>query len=531
MVLGRGLVLTGALEPLTRGLAVLWQVSRTLAMFAVILSCLLLSGIINDTPVVVLMTPVLVGLAARTASSPAPLLMPMNFAVLIGGMGTAIGTSTNLLVVSLTEELGGGRIGIFDFTPIVAIAALVALPYLLFIAPRILANAGKPASDMAPREFFAVLRVAPGSFADGSTIAEILNRGSHIDIRAMQTADGKFAARLPTYQVRAGFQLHLRGTPTELKEAERLLGGELRADDTGGYGARRNGSRVPEEEVHLVEMIVSADSALIGKTLGDLRFGLRYGLALLGIHREQTPPRNPDVRQWTVQAGDVLLAQGTTTRVQAAKEEGELLALDGSISLPRTAKAPLALAIMLGVVALAASGLVPIAVAAVTGAVLMLLTGCILPRNLGSSVNAEVILLIPASLALGKALTITGGADLIADVLLRVIAGMPVNVVLAGIIALMSLMTNFVSNNAAAVIGTPIAISMALDLGYPPEPFALAVLFGCNLCYATPIGYQTNLIIMGAAGYRFGDFMRAGLPLVVLMVTALAWLLPWWYGI
>jgi di/tricarboxylate transporter len=161
----------------------------------------------------------------------------------------------------------------------------------------------------------------------------------------------------------------------------------------------------------------------------------------------------------------------------------------------------------------------------------MLLSQCVLPRNLGKAVSAEVILLIPASLALGKALTVTGGAEWIAGLLLTVADDFPVSIVLAGIIALMSVLTNFISNNAAAVIGTPIAIAIARELGVPPEPFALAVLFGCNLCFATPIGYQTNLIVMGAAGYRFADFVRVGLPLTVMMIALYSWLLPAWYGL
>jgi di/tricarboxylate transporter len=162
---------------------------------------------------------------------------------------------------------------------------------------------------------------------------------------------------------------------------------------------------------------------------------------------------------------------------------------------------------------------------------LVLLTRCVLPRNLGRAVSAEIILLIPASLALGKALTVTGGADWIASLFLNIGGTLPIPLVLAGIIALMSVMTNFISNNAAAVIGTPISVAIASELGAHPEPFVLAVLFGCNLCFATPIGYQTNLIVMSAAGYRFMDFVRVGLPLTVLMIVVYSWLLPAWYGL
>lgn len=528
MVLGRGLVVTGALEPLARLLALLWQTSRFLALFVVLVACFGLSGVLNDTPIVVFMTPVLISLAARTASSAGPLLMPMNYAVLIGGMATTIGTSTNLLVVSLAAELGVAPFRVFDFTPIVAIAALPAFVYLWLVLPWILAKSGTPGQQLAVREYDAVLRVVAGSWADGKTLAEILERTDRIPVRSVQRPDGQVVARLPTITVTPGYRLRLRGTSAEIKECEAALGGSLLVEDDGDLRARPEHATAEEQ---LIEMIVSGDSGLVGRPLGQLYLGAIYSLRLLGIHRDEALSTDPDIRNWRIHAGDVLLLQGATHDIEHAKRDGDLLALDGMISLPRTAKAPIALGIIAAVVTAAATGIMPIAIAAVIGAVAMLLTGCVLPRNLGKAVSTEVILLIPASLALGKALTVTGGADWIAGLLRLVAQDLPVGVVLGGIIALMSLLTNFISNNAAAVIGTPIAIAIARDLGVPPEPFALAVLFGCNLCFATPIAYQTNLIVMSAAGYRFGDFLKGGLPLVLLMIGMFTWLLPRWYGL
>lgn len=532
MVLGRGLVVTGALEPLARLLALLWQKNRFLALFVVLVACFGLSGVLNDTPIVVFMTPVLISLAARTSSSAGPLLMPMNYAVLIGGMATTIGTSTNLLVVSLAAELGATPFRVFDFTPIVAIAAIPAFIYLWLFLPWILARSGTPGQQLAVREYDAVLRVLSGSWADGKTLAEILERTARIPVRGLQRPDGQVVARLPTMRVTPGFRLRLRGTSAQLKECEAALGGSLLVEDDGDLRGPPAGPPAgAPDDVQLIEMIVSGDSGLIGRPLGQLYLGAIYSLRLLGIHRDEALSTDPDLRNWRVHAGDVLLLQGAGPDIEHAKRDGDLLALDGMISLPRTAKAPVALGIIAAVVTAAATGTMPIAIAAVIGAVAMLLTGCVAPRNLGKAVSTEVILLIPASLALGKALTVTGGADWIAGLLRLVAQDLPIGVVLGGVLALMSLLTNFISNNAAAVIGTPIAIAIARDLGVPPEPFALAVLFGCNLCFATPIAYQTNLIVMSAAGYRFSDFLKGGLPLVLLMIGMFTWLLPRWYGL
>jgi di/tricarboxylate transporter len=529
MVLGRGLVMTGALEPLARMLASIWKMSSMLAMFAVLITCILLSGVLNDTPIVVLMTPVLISLAARTNSSPGPLLMPMNFAVLIGGTATSIGTSTNLLVVSLAASLGAASFGIFDFTPLVLMAAVPALLYLLLVAPRLLKRVDRVAGP-AQRQFDSRMRVAPDTYADGRTVKEIRERCPSVALRAIHDGSGRALARLPTTKVLAGHHLHLKGLPEDLKECEKLLGNPLSVDEYVDLTASARPD-TKDDDLHLVQLIVSADSGFIGGRIGDLRLTYQYGLKLLAVHRIQEGQFDPDVRNWTVHAGDVFLVQGTTADIEVARADTEVLALDGAISLPRTRKAPLAIAIMVGVVGAAATGLMPIAIAALVGAVLMLLTRCVLPRNLGRAMSAEVILLIPTSLAMGKALTVTGGAEWMASLFLDVAGELPIRWVLAAVIALMSVMTNFISNNAAAVIGTPIAVAVAYELGAPPEPFALAVLLGCNLCFATPFGYQTNLIVMSAAGYRFADFIRVGLPLTVIMIVAYAWILPAWYGL
>ncbi len=530
MVLGRGLVMTGALEPLARMLASIWKMSSTLAMFAVLLTCILLSGVLNDTPIVVLMTPVLISLAARTNSSPGPLLMPMNFAVLIGGTATAIGTSTNLLVVSLAASLGAATFGIFDFTPLVFMAAVPALLYLLIVAPRLLKRVDR-LPGAAQRQFASRMRISPGTYADGRTVKEIRERCPSVALRAIHDGNGRALARLPTTKVLAGHHLHLKGLPGDLKECEKLLGNPLSVDEYVDLTAFARPQTKEDEDLHLVQLIVSADSGFIGARVGDLRLSYQYGLQLLAVHRSQDGQPDTDVRNWTVHAGDVLLVQGSTADIELARADTEVLALDGAISLPRTRKAPLAIGIMVGVVGAAATGLMPIAIAALVGAVLMLLTRCVLPRNLGGAMSAEVILLIPASLAMGKALTVTGGAEWMASLFLGVAGELPIRWVLAAVIALMSVMTNFISNNAAAVIGTPIAIAVAYELGAPPEPFALAVLLGCNLCFATPFGYQTNLIVMSAAGYRFADFIRVGVPLTLIMIVAYAWILPAWYGL
>ncbi|MCF8131085.1 MAG: SLC13 family permease, partial [Deltaproteobacteria bacterium] len=204
---------------------------------------------------------------------------------------------------------------------------------------------------------------------------------------------------------------------------------------------------------------------------------------------------------------------------------------DATIDLPFTKKAPLALLIMLGIIVSAALGILPIAISASLGALMMIVTGCIGWRDATSALSAQVILIVVASLALGSALLKTGGADYLAQLFVALAGGASPSFVLSGLMLLMAILTNVVSNNAAAVIGTPVAVSIATQMGQPPEPFVLAVLFGANMSYATPVAYKTNLLVMNAGNYTFNDFLRIGIPLVLIMWMALSLLLPTIFGL
>jgi di/tricarboxylate transporter len=221
-----------------------------------------------------------------------------------------------------------------------------------------------------------------------------------------------------------------------------------------------------------------------------------------------------------LRSGDVLLIQGPPERAAVLKSEAGLLVLDGTLDLPRTRKAPLAILIMATVVTLAALRILPIAMSSLLGVLALILTGCLKFEGLGRGISAEVVLVVVASLALGRSLTATGGADLLASGFMSVASGLSPQAVLAAVMIFLGILTNFVSNNAAAAVGTPVALAIAAQIGAPPEPFVLAAIVGCNLSFATPMGYQTNVLIMQPGGYVFRDFVRVGGPLVILMIVA-----------
>jgi di/tricarboxylate transporter len=268
--------------------------------------------------------------------------------------------------------------------------------------------------------------------------------------------------------------------------------------------------------------------------IGQARLLSRFGLRLLALHRVSSGPENSratGLDNIVLRSGDVLLVQSTPGKLDVLKEGSDFLVLDGSVNLPKTTKAPISLAIMASVILIAAFGILPIAISAVFGVLALLITRCLTWKEAMSALSIQVVMIIVASLALGMALMRTGGADWLAQVFLAVSFGVPGFVVLGGLMLAMAALTNVVSNNAAAVIGTPIAISLAQQLMLPAEPFVLAVLFGANLSFATPMAYQTNLLVMNAGGYKFNDFVRVGLPLLVLLWLVLTATLTYAYRI
>jgi len=517
MVMGRGLVETGALDPAARALTKVWRINKSFGLLVTLTLAMMLSMMINDTPVLVLLLPIMVRLAAEGGMPTSKTLIPINAALLIGGMATTIGTSTNLLVMSIASDLGMAHMGVFQFTPIVLGAALIAMPYIWLVMPRLLPDNSREAGH-APRQFFAKLRIGLDSVLVGKTSQEakaLLPKG----IQFIGNAEG------PT---QANTHIGVSGSHAALEEVMRLFSAfaaprwlvERISADANKAG----------EDIRYVEMAVAIDSRLIGQTLQTA--GLQH-VAAIGVDhaRRWHNGVRPQSAEAPIAEGDVLLIMGTDENLQAFAHEAGLMMLEGGKVLPRSSKAMLALTIMGGAVAIASFGLVPIAISALGGAVLMFVTGCVKFDRVGRALSAKVIVLVAASIAIGKLILVSGAADWLGQLLASALQYLPAGGVLAAIMLFVTILTNFASNATAAAVGTPIAFSLATKLGIPVEPMVLAVLFGCNLCYATPVAYQTNMLIMAEGEYQFKDYLRTGVPLVVLMIVTLSTLLVWSFGL
>ena len=523
MVLGQGLVRTGALEPVGRILGRLWGKAPYISFLATLVIGAILSAFVNNTPIVVLLLPILISVCLRNNTSPSGILMPMGFATLVGGMATTIGTSTNLLVVSVAQDMGLKEFGLFDFAYPAAIAGCVAILYLWLIAPRLLPARESKLSDISPRLFDARLLVTPNSLALDKTLAETIALTGG-DLKVVRIRRGETAVMpLPDVKLREGDRLRVRDTPQNLKVFEETLkcvlySGETKVDEEHPLSS---------ENQTLAEVAVVQGSSLDRANLSYAKFLDRYQLAVLALHRagKDIWRAKEEIHEVILQPGDVLLVQGAKDHLKQLKVSTEFLVLDSSVDLPSSEKSYLALGILACVVVLAATGIMHIAIAAVTGCAAMLITRCL---KLGAAIRAispSVYFVVAASLALGMALQVTDATEYLTQVFLYSTAGASPIVVLSALMLLLAVLTNIVSNNAAAVIGTPIAIGIAQALNLPAEPFVLAVLFGANMSYATPMAYKTNLLVMSAGNYTFKEFVKVGVPLTILMWITLTWLL------
>lgn len=537
MIAGQGLVRTGALEPVGRMLGKLWRISPTFSLLITLIVAGALSAFMNNTPIVVLMLPILISVGVRTNTPPTGLLMPMGFATLVGGMSTTVGTSTNLLVVAVAAEQGMDRMGLFDFAVPALVAGSVAIVYLWLIAPKMLPERHSALENEAPRIFTAHLTIDENGYAVGKTLADIIEHSDGLlKVDRIQRGNDKSESSksdirimpMPDVILQAGDKVRISDTAENLKDFEKILGAKL---FVGKHQVDEEHPLTADDQ-QLVEVIVAPGSPLAGSTLKNIRFVDQYSLVAVALHREG---KEIDIFKKlgsvSLHVGDILLVQGAREKIAEMKKRGDFLILDATTDLPHTSKAPIALGIMLAIVAVAAFGILPIAISALVGVLALLVTRCLDWVDAGRSLSTQVILIVVASLALGEALLKTGGADYLAEVFLFLTSGLHPAIIISALMLLLAILTNIVSNNAAAVIGTPIAISVAAQLGLPPEPFVVAVLFGANFSYATPMAYKTNLLVMNAGGYHFSDFMKIGIPLVIIMWITLSIFIPYYYDI
>ncbi|MFP6747984.1 MAG: SLC13 family permease [Alphaproteobacteria bacterium] len=525
MVVGQGLIRTGALDEAIRMMTRRFQRSPALSLTLTLAAIATLSAFINNTPIVVIFIPVMATIAERLNKGPSRLMMPLSFAAILGGMVTLIGSSTNLLVAGAAVAMEQPAIGFFDFAIPGALLALIGLVYVIWVLPRLLPERQSMASQMAGegKQFIAQIEVRPGSPLVGqAAVAGMIPHLKDMTVRLIQRGEESHLPPFEDVLLRPGDTVVVAATRAMLTEA--LARTPDLVETAGGEDGR------PADGM-LAEAMVTPASRVIGRNLRLVGFHYHTGCVILGVQRRSRMMRGrmEDIR---LQAGDVLLVLGPRDRVTALRFSREVLLIEWSVlELPLRHHAKRALAVFAAVVALAATGIVPIAIAALAGALGMITLGCLNVRQAARAVDRQVVFLVAAALAMGSALQATGGAAYLAQHMISAMAGMGPALVLSALFALVAVMTNLLSNSATAVLFTPIAINTALALGVEPTAFIHAVIFAANCSFATPMGYQTNLLVMGPGHYKFADYLRGGAPLIVLIWLAFSALAPWYYGL
>lgn len=537
LVIGDGLSRTGALSQgawlLLRAMRGNIAASIMLALVAV----MAVSAFLNNIPVVVIFIPIMQALADRLGRGAGRYMMPLSFAAILGGMTTLIGSSTNLLVSGMLVELGERPFGFFDFTVPGVVLALTGLIYVIFVAPRLLPNreplrGGLPVSG---RQFVAQIKVLPESKLIGAkSRLGVFPALSDITVLTIQRGEESILPPFDGIRLKADDIVVVAATRKTLTETLRADATLLHPDIPDPAGEGVNGEaeeRWTKGGQVLAEIMVPPNSPLVGRTLARIGFRYRYHCIELGIERRSRMLRRR-ITEIALEAGDVLLIQGRSDDVMALRGNRDVLLMEWSAAtLPALRQAKRASAIFLAVVALAATGAVPIVVAAVTGAAAMVLSGALGMRDAVRALDYQIIFTIAAALALGAAMQETGGAAFLATLLLEALDGASPAVVLSAFFLLVGGLANIISTKATAVLFTPIAVGIARGIGVPVEIFAVAVIFAANCSFASPIGYQTNLLVMVPGRYRFMDFVKAGLPLLFIVWLVFSLFAPWYYGL
>lgn len=488
----------------------------------------LLSAPINNTPIVMILTPVAIMLARSRNMAPSKLLIPLSYATILGGMLTLMGTSTNLLVDGMAQQSGLPPIGVFDMTLAALGLGVICLLFIAVAAPRAMPERGRLSDRFAQpssRSYMAELFVPAESSVIGRTLAEASLCGGQQGVQTVRIFRGEdeITDPLPATVIAAGDRLVIHAGTAGLMG---LRGSGFVAT---AHGGNHDFETIRGSDAEVMELIVGRTSRYCHRPMRDLDITTRYGIHVIAIHRQDANIEG-NLDDFHLEPGDLMLVEGPAQQIRRFAENGDLITL-GAVRTPvyQPVRAWIAALTALGIMALAATGVMPIEGLAIIGAVVVVLAGCLQMDEGYKSIEWPILVLIYGMLAVSIAMEKAGVFALFGETAKWL--GTDVHpVLILGFVALLaSLMTEFISNNAVAVMMTPIAISIADALGLSPWPFVFTVMFCASASFATPVGYQTNTFVYTAGGYRFSDFARLGVPLNLIVVLYCTLVIPYFW--
>ena len=523
-ILSAALERTGVIESIAHSLDRVVGRSSWSVLLVMLPMVALLSAFINNTPVVVVFMPIMISLASARGLRPSKLLIPLSFASILGGMCTLLGTSTNILVSSTAEQLGQLPLGVFELGRASWMIAIAGLIYLLTIGRKLLPDRETLASMLQSsnhKQYLTELFVTAKSPLVGKRLADTpLAKQPKARVLEVIRAGEMLSTPVSDVVLASGDRLRLTTSLASVLELGQLEGVDLQPKAVLGV------ELVGTQKALIAECVIGPRSSLVGRSVRDVNFRHWYGVLVLAVHRQGVNLREnfADVK---LHYGDTLLVEGPERKVNELRGHRDFLLL---LDVPKTAKRRRKQVLAVGAIALVAGlatlNVLPIGALALTAAVAVVALGCLDVEEAYESVDWRIIVLIFGMLALGMALEKTKGAELAAHTLVQMLGGWGPMALLTAMVVLTSTLTNFLSNNAVAVLLTPIAVEAATTMQVSPRPFIVAVALGASACFATPIGYQTNTLVYGAGGYKFRDFLRVGLPLNLLFCVLAAFLIP-----
>ncbi|GAP64623.1 hypothetical protein ARMA_3046 [Ardenticatena maritima] len=523
-VLSAGLQRTGAVNTLGQRLFFFSGQSERRMLFTILAVTALISGFINNTAAVAVFLPMVLKMSRDAGISPSRILMPLSFAAMIGGTTTLIGTSTNILVNSIAVAHGQPGFGLFEFMPLGLCAILLGIPYLIFVAPRLLPERQPPTgvrSRYALREYMTEVQLLETSPLVGLSVEEA-QIATDFDITIVDILREVDEVRLPgvTRRLLAGDVLLVRANIETLVRLSRSAGWHLLPNAKGADNLGRDTSHI------MVEAVLAPHSHLIGESLRSINFRHRYGVLVLGIqrHGQAIQEQLADV---VLQPGDVLLLYGERHDVEQLYQYPEFIVLgEVPAQFQRPEKAPLAVLIVTLVILVAALNWISITGSAILGAVAMIFTGVLKMEEAYDSLDEQVLVMLAGLLSLGTAMETTGTAAFLAQATISLVQPWGPMAMVGAFYLLTSVLTQFMSNNATAALMTPVALAAAQQIGANPKALLVAVAFASSSAFMTPVGYQTNTMVYGPGGYRFTDYVRTGGILNVLFLILAILVIP-----
>ena len=509
-VLSAGLQKTGATAVVGR-MMVRFSRNHFTALVVIMVAVTVMSAFVNNTAAVAVFIPLVTILATRRKIAASKLLIPLSYASQFGGVCTLIGTSTNLLVSSISAEAGYGEFSMFEFSRMGLILFAAGVAYFLIFGRWLLPDRQphELATSYHLGEYVTELRIRHKSPLVGKSVLES-RLGEDHDIRVLGVLNAGEEGWAPLRRVlQPDDVLLVHGSLPDLMRLRGTMGLRIDAD------FKLRDETLQSEDLRLVEALVAPGSDLIGHTLKEVDFRNRYKALVLAMQR-RGKTINDRLGSVRLGLGDALLIQAHGTQIRELRRDADFIVLGEVPGGTLRHKAPLAIGILLAVVGLAAFDVVPIPVTAVLGCVALVMTRILEPEDIYRSINWQVIFLLAGVLPLGIAMHTSGAAGFLASQVVSLVGDMGPVAVLAAIYLLAAIMTETMSNAAAAVLLAPIAISTAGHLGVDPKPFLMAITFAASTGFSTPVGYQTNTMIYNPGGYRYTDFLRAGMPLNIL---------------